>query len=229
MTMFSYTDNLKKCAFDAVQKPEDFGYWGNKDMFDTWGFCGIDMNSSSSVLEVSNFKTITDKFINLYPNDFRIEGFKHWAVGHVDRLTCRVYEVVNGKKIITETFSKIMEVLDELNDYPIYDEDNYSDLLYEEALEYLRDLPNYLAKMIDLKIEGYEDMIYSEIVNMDIMFDVDAQEYPSDDDILEAVYIRGIWNEDEIEEWDSWTKSKGYPVISTSKVIDDQPKLFEGF
>ena len=34
----SYIENIEKYAKQATTMPEDFGYWGNKDMFDTWGF-----------------------------------------------------------------------------------------------------------------------------------------------------------------------------------------------
>lgn len=53
---FVYLDNLIRCAKDALEKPEDFGYWGNDQMFNTWGFCGIDKNRDSKILEESNFE-----------------------------------------------------------------------------------------------------------------------------------------------------------------------------
>ena len=42
----SYVEDIEKYAKQATTKPEDFGYWGNEDMFDTWGFTNIDQNPS---------------------------------------------------------------------------------------------------------------------------------------------------------------------------------------
>ena len=38
----------------SLEKPEDFGYWGNADMFNTWGWAGIDYHRDSGVLDRAN-------------------------------------------------------------------------------------------------------------------------------------------------------------------------------
>ena len=141
---FDYVENILKCAKDGLQKPEDFGYWGSEDMFKTWGFCGVDKNRDSDLLEISNFDFITKDLISKFPNDFKIENYSHWMVGNVDRLVCRIlkYELPFidevKEKDITTAFIAAMEWLDILRDYPIADEGDYSDKQYQEAINQIK-------------------------------------------------------------------------------------------
>ena len=82
--------SITNLAEHALKKPEDFGYWGNEEMFKTWGFTGHDRTGMFDILQEANFKSITEDLIAKYPNDFRIEHYSHWASGWVERLTCRV-------------------------------------------------------------------------------------------------------------------------------------------
>lgn len=135
MSKFSYSENILKCAGDAIEKPEDFGYWGSEDTFVTWGFCGVDKHRDSDTLQISNFKVISTDLMEKYPDDFRIETYRHWAVGSVDRLLCRVLKnKENGVVIdnITDAFKSAMIWQDKLQEYPVADENDYAEL---EALE----------------------------------------------------------------------------------------------
>ena len=166
----SYIENIEKYAKQATTMPEDFGYWGNKDMFDTWGFANIDQSRDSDVLEKANFKYITEELIGLYPEDFRIESYAHWAVGNVDRLVCRVYEDGTDKKVIASSFYLAMEWLDNLDNDPVADEDTYYRMIDDDNIDSI-DFWNYLNP-------GYVDIdnnpdwaseVYHELeTNMDI-------------------------------------------------------------
>lgn len=132
---FIYSENLIKCAGEAIKKPEDFGYWGSEDTFVTWGFCGIDKHRDSEALQRSNFKVISADLIEKYPDDFRIETYRHWAVGSIDRLLCRVLKNKEDGIVIdniTDAFKSAMLWQDKLQEYPVADEDDYMEL---EALE----------------------------------------------------------------------------------------------
>ena len=138
--IFNYVENILKCAKDGLQKPEDFGYWGSDDMFKTWGFCGVDKNRDSDIREISNFEVITKDLMSRFPLDFRIENYSHWMVGNVDRLVCRIlkYEIPFIDQVkqedITAAFISAMEWLDQLRDYPVADEGDYSDKEYEQSI-----------------------------------------------------------------------------------------------
>lgn len=227
---FVYTENILRCGKDALTKPEDFGYWGPKDMFVTWGFCGIDKTRDSSVMDISNFETITKKLMSEYPNDFRIEKYNHWACGSIERFVCRILkeETEISDSNITSAFKKVMSHLDNLSDCPVYDEDDYYNRLSTRAIGCLYDLPNYLECMIDTNFPLYGEKIYHELtVNMNIEFNVDGGQYPKDDDIKYAVYSLQIWNNEVIEEWNEWTDQNGMERIFTRKENPNQLKLFE--
>lgn len=227
---FVYSENLIRSATDGLTKPEDFGYWGPEDTFVTWGFCGIDKTRDSNIMDISNFETITEELLDGYPDDFRIEKYNHWLVGSVSRLVCRILK--RGTKVefdnITDAFKAAMICKDQLNDYPVYDQDDYSNRLYKEAIECLYDLPNYLKDMVDINTSDYAEKIYFELsANMNIEFDVDGEQYPKDDDIKYAVYRLQIWNPEAIEEWNEWTDQNGLERIHVRKENPNQLKLFE--
>jgi hypothetical protein len=227
---FSHVDNIIICAKESLSKPDDFGYWGSEDTFVTWGFCAIDKTRDSSIMDISNFETISKELIEDYPGDFRIESYGHWAVGEVTRLLCRVLKQESDIELdnITDAYKKAMSCKDQLNDYPVYDEDDYHNRLYKEAIGCLYDLPNYLEDMINTNVENYgEDIYYELTANMNIEFDVDGEQYPKDDDIKYAVYSLQIWNPEAIEEWNEWTDQNGLERISVRKENPNQLKLFE--
>lgn len=228
--MFSYTENILRCASDAIQKPDDFGYWGSDDMFVTWGFCGIDKNRDSKILEETNFDQISAHLMSKYPDDFRIEGYRHWAVGHVDRLCVRVLkedgEVSNEN--ITDAFREAMNCKDQLEDYPIWDEWEYNSRLYLASIEVLDDLPFSIKRMINTDVEDWKQQIYIHLVDeMYVSFDPDADLYPNDDEILHAVYDIELWNYSEIEEWNEWTDGKQLESIESIIRNKNQLSLFD--
>jgi hypothetical protein len=182
----------------ATTKPEDFGYWGNEDMFDTWGFTNIDQNRDSDPLEKANFKYITEELMGLFPEDFRIETYNHWLVGSVDRLTCRIYE--EDRKTIALPFVFAMEWLDKLADYPVADEDTYQEMLGNDSIESIEFWESINPGYIDSdKNTGWAEEVLHELeVNMDI--DVNGSGF-NDIDILMAIYNLQLWSAQGYEKW----------------------------
>jgi len=227
---FSYSDNLIRCASDGLQKPSDFGYWGPKDMFKTWGFCGIDKNRGSSILDISNFDYISKELMEEFPDDFRIENYNHWAVGSETRLVCRILHrkgIVEDKNI-TDAFRKAMKWLDDLADYLIADESDYFD---KQHLRRIQDLP-YLdvVKMINQTDTNWAaDIIYQMETNGDYW---DAEtESPDDNQLLMAAYELRLWNAEYHQEWFDWADKNKVPrppfdLESTSYWNKNQERLF---
>ena len=200
--MIEYGENLEKYAKQATTKPKDFGYWGSEDMFNTWGFTNIDQSRDSDILTKSNFKYITEELMGIFPDDFRIETYNHWAVGSVDRLVCRVYDD-DEKKIISSSFYLAMEWLDKLNDYPVANEELYGEMLYLDNIDSLNFWfgsanPGYVD------IEKYPDwaidVLHELEVNMNIEFHPDSGT-PKDEDIIQAIYNLQYWNAEKFMEW----------------------------
>ena len=205
---FDYVENILKCAKDGLQKPEDFGYWGSEDMFKTWGFCGVDKNRDSDLLEISNFDFITKDLISKFPNDFKIENYSHWMVGNVARLDCRIlkYELPFidqvKEKDITTAFIAAMEWLDILRDYPVADEADYSDKQYEQSIAEIIEWDKCNPGMIykdNLSVENWSDSICYELQNEGYSYSEDS--YYPDEAIYKAIYNIGLKSEEQYSKW----------------------------
>ena len=113
--------------------------------------------------------------------DVVFESHRHWAVGHVDGFSIRVYR--RGRRgRITKAFRTYHELSLRLADELVLDSDDYSDRIYEATLENIADAAWRLKKEYDLPkdwtFEAYRwlsDHDCSEIENDD-----DRGGYPSE-------------------------------------------------
>ncbi len=226
--MNNYVENIEKYAKMATKKPEDFGYWGSDDMFDTWGFTNIDQNRDSDVLEKANFKFITEDLMGSFPEDYTIETYNHWAVGSVDRLVCRVYE--EDRKTIALPFVFAMEWLDKLDDYPVADEDFYGTMLHIDNIESLNFWADICPGYVDIK--KYPDwaveVIYELEVNMNIEFHLDSGT-PKDEDIIQAIYNLQYWSAEGYTKWFEFCDQNNLerPVFSVNEISKYNPNQLE--
>lgn len=219
---------IEDLAEMALQKPSDFGYWGSDDMFVTWGFSGIDVNDSSDCLDRSNFKVISNDLMQRFPDDFRIEGYKHWAVNHVDRLCCRILKDVGFGFIeqnITDAFKAAIDWHKKLEDYPIADEEDFSEEEMNECIDIIKNCFLDKQNMI-LKEDGWAEKIYSELYNLGFEM-VPNYMNCNDEDIIYAAYCAQIWNKDEYEAWHEWCDANGHERINFVVEDPNQLSLFE--
>ena len=236
-----YVENIIRCAKDGLQKPEDFGYWGSKDMFKTWGFCGIDKNRDSNIREISNFDFMSNDLLKRFPDDFRIETYNHWLVGSVDRLVCRILKhelpfIDQVKeKDITTAFIAAMEWLDQLNDYPVADESDYADKQFEEAIksiEYWIDENSDLVYKDKPNSGSCYERMYFDLVNKGYEFDDYDQVYPTDDQMFKSVYDLELCKADGYLKWYEFCDKNDIPrpVFTEeefSKINANQLQLFK--
>lgn len=228
-----YIEEIERCASDAIKKPEDFGYWGKEEMFDTWGFCGIDKSNASGVLELSNFNVISKDLMSKFPNDFEIEGYSHWLVGHIDRLTCRVYEVIDGEKKITEAFYAAMEWQNFLQDYPVASDIDYESAVYVEIIELIKFWAEINKNLINVDLNPFwaED-VYTILCEQNYDLNPDIVGSPTDDDMMGAIYQLKLWNAEGYEEWFKWCDENNQerPPFDTESIArwnPDQLSLFD--
>lgn len=199
---------VEKLAEMSLTRPDDFGYWGDHEMFSTWGFAGHNLTGMSSILEQANFKFACDTLIKQYPDDFRIERYSHWAAGWVEQLVCKVLlhkdvGIINNN--ISDAFKASVNLLITLQEDPVLDENIYYDMKAEVIFESIRDIPTYLLNMIN--VEDYDWVIkIIECLEQDlnIYIDPDAELYPKDSDILMAAYIKELWNPENIDLWEGF-------------------------
>jgi hypothetical protein len=135
------------CA--ALTRPSDFGYYGDKDLFDTWGMLPFMQHRDSDTLGRSNYRTIlaylqraatsedgdSAEDADEYVDDMRASC---WAHGWREQILCRV--LIDGDEPIsvdnlTNTFKEAVEVAHGLSDYGIFDESDLSELESDESWE----------------------------------------------------------------------------------------------
>jgi hypothetical protein len=144
-------------------------------------------NRDSGLLAQSNADAIEkamEPFTDTGDPDVVFESHSHWAVGHVDGFSIRVFR--DGE--VTEAFRAYHELSEQLADYPILDEEDYSERELEATLENIGDAAWRVKDEYTLP-EGWESEVYSwlsdqrsgSVENRD-----DQGGYPEHDDLRAA-------------------------------------------
>jgi hypothetical protein len=114
-------------------------------------------NRDSGLLAQSNESAINqmlDKFTEGDDPDLVFESHSHWACGHVDGFSVRVY---GTDGTISDAFRELCRIQTALEDYPVLDEDDYSERELEATLaNYTSEIGHYRS---DLP-EGWEFEVY---------------------------------------------------------------------
>jgi hypothetical protein len=144
-------------------------------------------NRDSGLLDQSNADAIAESlepFTEGNDPDVVMESHSHWAVGHVDGFSIRVYR--NGA--ITDAFRTYHDLMEQLDDYPILDEEDYSNREYEATLGNITDAAWRLKHEYSLPDDWESDVYswfsdhrHSAIENRD-----DQGGYPQEDDLRDA-------------------------------------------
>lgn len=116
-------------------------------------------NRDSGLIDQSNSAVITaamKPFTAGKNPDVVMESHSHWAVGHVDGFSVRVFR----RRKITKAFQTYFELLEQIEAYPILDESDYSDREYEATIENI-DLAAWKVKREFVLPDGWESEVYS--------------------------------------------------------------------
>ena len=200
-------DETVKRARQALTYPPDFGWWGREEMFHSWGWAGHDyIVNSGDLLNESNWFVISAELQERYPDDFEVVGVNHWAVGPMDRLTVRILIDPDGKiewDNITDAFKASMEWVDELEVYPVADESDFSEREYEQQI---KDVTYEVGRFSDfLFIEDEEEFACDLISKLELWY----ESLPTEDEILEHGWEKGLCRFDEVDFWVEWGDEHG--------------------
>ena len=202
-------------AHECLQRPEDFGWFGDDDMFVTWGFAGIThVLNSDDILQESNFEVISRDLIRRFPDDFDIVGVKHWAFGDLDQLRVRVLK--NDGKVeydnLTEAFDALMEWHESLMNYPVADEMHFSELESEREVEQMAfTLKHEFSHLIE--VDDFESAAG------DILYDINHWSYcsysepPTDEEVLKAIFNLRFCSMEESEFWNEWADQNNKEIV----------------
>ncbi len=145
-------------------------------------------NRDSGLLDQSNAAFIEkalESFTEGNDPDVVAEQHSHWAVGHVNGYSIRVYD---GDGNITEAFRTYFELLEQKEAYPVLDESDYSQREFDSTHENIESAAWRLKREFDLP-EDWVGQVYSwlsdndssELENKD-----DTGGYPSEESLRAA-------------------------------------------
>jgi hypothetical protein len=144
-------------------------------------------NRDSGLLDQSNAAAIADVLRSfreaVYP-DVVFESHTHWAVGHVDGFSIRVYS--DGE--ITDAYRTDYSLMERLDGYPILDESDYGRREYEAALENIEDAAWRFKSTYNLH-DGWKAEVYDWLLVCrpgDVANKDDRGADPSERELLDA-------------------------------------------
>jgi hypothetical protein len=181
-------EEAAKLAAGNWRKFQCFCWHRSRDMEDAdqWAVL-YTHNRDSGLLDQSNAAVI-DKalvpFTEADDPDVVFESHFHWAVGHVDGASIRVYR--EGQ--ITDAFKAYHELAERLADYPLLDEEDYSRREFEQTLANVADAAWRLKHDYDLP-QDWESEVYHWLSDNDpraVENRDDQGGYPSEDQLRAA-------------------------------------------
>jgi hypothetical protein len=158
------TQDLEDAAKKAAgnwQRFKSFIWFRDQELVDAKHWAVIyTHNRDSGLLDQSNAFVIRkslEPFTDGDDPDVVMESHNHWAVGHVDGFSIRVF---NSDGTITSAFAAYHELAEQMDEYPILDEADYSNREHEATLENITDAGRQLKDEFDLP-EDWECETYS--------------------------------------------------------------------
>ena len=138
---------------ETLKSHDGFAYWGESE---GWGIA-VSIHRDSDALERSNFRVIRDDLETRFPDDIRIETFSNSLVGWSESVLVRPD---------SEAWKAAEDWLAKLADYPVADDEAWSEEETTEALEsaaeFVRcELPYYLldhaGDIADFLLSAFEN------------------------------------------------------------------------
>jgi len=175
------------------KKFDSFAWFRRRELADPDAWAVVyTHHRDSGLLDQSNASVIARKlepFADGDDPDVVAESHGHWAVGHIDGFSIRVFK--DGE--ITDAFRTYHELAERMANYPILDETDYSQREYDATLENITHAA-YRLKHEYVLPDGWEDDVFSWFWdhNSSAVENRDDQDgYPSEDDLLEAFAALG--------------------------------------
>ena len=198
------TIDPKSSAIHAAgnwQKFESFAWFDKPDDAENWTLV-YTSNRDSGLLAQSNAAAI-DKAMKPFMKPFTEadEGdeadvipqrHSHWVCGHIDGYAIRVFR--NGQ--VTPAFTKWCKLQERLDDYPVLDEEDYSEREHEATVENVRFAGDCLARCEGWNLpDGWEYEVVSWLWDNDqsaVENSDDQGGYASDDQLRAAFQALGF-------------------------------------
>ena len=203
------------------QKMEDFAwdYAGDEDA-GQWGLY-YTHNRDSGLLDQANAQTIAKEMEPFeQKGEVRFEIHNHWAVYHVDGIALKA---IGEDGEPTDAFRAFYEIMQRLADYAVLDEQLYSKLEYDAAVE---NITEEGKSMVKDGIEDWAGQVFSwlrdnnpsEVENTD-----DRGAYPSREAIKDALIDLDLIDPSELDDEEDAEKIQVAADKKAAKPTDAQP------
>jgi len=128
---------------NAIEYPSSFGYFGDLEIYDApynpnetdrWVLGAVFRTRDSDLLQSSNADALI-KYLESDPSleeDYVVTGCNHWAVGWVEHLSFKLLDAPGEPSRI---FRLIMEWFDALSDYPVADDQDFSERQWDAFVD----------------------------------------------------------------------------------------------
>ncbi len=179
-------ENAARSSAGNWQKFESFWWNGVRELDDAENWAIIYTHHRDSTLLDQSNASVIDKTLEPFLNgdDVLAEHHSHWAVGWIDGYSIRVFR--DGE--ITSAFRKYHELAVRLADYPVLDEEDYSERETEATLENLTDAAWRLRSDYELP-DDWETKVYAWLSDHDpsaVENTDDQGGYPSEEQLRMA-------------------------------------------
>ena len=179
--------NIEEAAEQATGNWRDFDcfVWYRDDIDDAenWGIF-YTHHRDSGLLDQSNADAIQkelESFTEGEDPDLIFESHDHWACGWIDGFSIRVFR--DGK--ITDAFHKYHDLAERLAEYPILDEEDYSNREYEATIENIADASWRLKDDYELP-KDWQCEVYGWLSDNDSS-EIENIGYPSEEALRKAL------------------------------------------
>lgn len=144
-------DEVVEAAREALVRPQDAAFWDDT-LFHTHTLLGsiAYAPNSDDILAESNYRTVFAALIGEFPDGDKVteESVGHWTYSSFNVIRVRV---INGKGHVTPEFAVAYTYAKYLRDeYPVFDDSDYSNLEYEYWNEAFDSEFEWLTRDVDV-------------------------------------------------------------------------------
>lgn len=195
--------NIQELAAEAAgnwRKFPSFGWHPQPEDADKWTIVYTN-NRDADLLTQSNAKAIDERIMS-FEDDVLAECHRHWACGWVEGYAIRVY---NPDGTVSKAFEEWCAIQEELENYPVLDEDEFSQREHDATWENLESVVSRVWRYSDREGDQPEDLtqqVWDYLWENDQrqLDSVDGQGgYPSEESVENALVELGYPQPEEIE------------------------------
>lgn len=151
-------ETILEYAAQALERPSD-SYWRDSELWETHTLLFHSAPDSDDLIALSNHRSILEDLGGAYaksPGAVERASVGHWTYSHFDCIKVRV-TYANGE--IHPAFADAVQILKALEDYPLYSEEDHSDLEMEIWDKAINDAATYALESEDDAAEIRDDVI----------------------------------------------------------------------